>query len=493
VKRAIPLGAMVECCRDIETFSARVLRRPLRAYQVAPARAIIASVLGRRGLTLAVMMARQAGKNETAAHVEAYLLNAFRQRGGQLVKAAPTFRPQTLNSLLRLRGVLAAAPLPPPLGEHGYMLRVGRARALFFSAQPQANVVGATANILLEADEAQDLDADKWDKDFRPMGASTNVTTVLWGTAWSAQTLLARTIHALRELEQRDGVARVFVVPWQVVAAAVPAYGEYVRGEIARLGREHPLIKSQYFLEEIDDSAGMFPLTTQALMRGDHSRQRQPTPGRRYALLVDVGGEALALRLDEESPRDRTAATLVEIIPDALGLPRYLVRDRTLWCGTPHLQLYGVLTHLAEQWGVTRLIVDATGVGAGLAALLRHALGERVTPFIFSASSKSALGWGYLALCQAGRFLDHAEDGSPEQQQFWREVRAASYRLSAGPGQLMQWGVPEASIHDDLLISAAFCALLDAEAPSPHQTAQIVEAADVLTGVENEMGPARRH
>jgi hypothetical protein len=57
----------------------------------------------------------------------------------------------------------------------------------------------------------------------------------------------------------------------------------------------------------------------------------------------------------------------------------------------------------------------------------------------------------------------------------------------------MQWGVPEAGIHDDLLISAAFCALLDAEAPSPHQTAQIVEAADVLMGAENEMGLAWRH
>jgi hypothetical protein len=413
VKRVIPLAAMVECCRDIETFSARVLRRPLRAYQVAPAQAIIASVLGRRGLTLAVMMARQAGKNETAAHVEAFLLNAYRQRGGQLVKAAPTFRPQTLNSLLRLRGVLAAAPLPPPLGEHGYMLRVGRARALFFSAQPQANVVGATASILLEADEAQDLDADKWDKDFRPMGASTNVTTVLWGTAWTAQTLLARTIRALREQERRDGVARVFVVPWAEVAAEVPAYGEYVRGEIARLGREHPLIKSQYFLEEIDDSAGMFLLATQALMRGDHPRQRQPTPGRRYALLVDVGGEALAPRLDEASSRDRTAATLVEIVPDALGLPRYLVCDRALWCGTPHLQLYGVLTHLAEQWGVTRLIVDATGVGAGLAALMRHALGERVRRSSFLRPARARWGGATWPSARRGAFATMPRTAPP--------------------------------------------------------------------------------
>lgn len=39
----------------------------LRPYQVAVARAIVASVRERRALTLSVMMARQAGKNELSA------------------------------------------------------------------------------------------------------------------------------------------------------------------------------------------------------------------------------------------------------------------------------------------------------------------------------------------------------------------------------------------------------------------------------------------
>ena len=66
---------------DVGLFSRRVLRRPLRQYQIAPAQAIIDAVLQRRGLTLAVMMPRQAGKNETAAHVEALLLSLCRRRG----------------------------------------------------------------------------------------------------------------------------------------------------------------------------------------------------------------------------------------------------------------------------------------------------------------------------------------------------------------------------------------------------------------------------
>ena len=148
-----------------------------------------------RGGVFAVMMARQAGKNQTSAHIEALLLNAYRRRGGQIVKAAPTFAPQALNSLLRLETVLANAPLPPPVREQGHIVRVGQARAVFYSAAPEANVVGATASILLEGDEAQDIDAAKWDKDFRPMAASTAATTVLWGTAWTAHTLLAQAIR----------------------------------------------------------------------------------------------------------------------------------------------------------------------------------------------------------------------------------------------------------------------------------------------------------
>lgn len=67
-----------------------MVERKLRRYQVEPARAILDSVLTGRGDTFAVMMSRQAGKNELAAQLEAYLLNLYMFRGGQIVKASPT-------------------------------------------------------------------------------------------------------------------------------------------------------------------------------------------------------------------------------------------------------------------------------------------------------------------------------------------------------------------------------------------------------------------
>jgi hypothetical protein len=40
-------------------------------------------------------------------------------------------------------------------------------RIMFFSAGPESNIVGATANILLEIDEAQDVAIEKYDRESR--------------------------------------------------------------------------------------------------------------------------------------------------------------------------------------------------------------------------------------------------------------------------------------------------------------------------------------
>jgi hypothetical protein len=246
---------------DIDRFSRIIIRTALRPYQLEPARAIVDSVLHDRGLTFAVMMSRQAGKNELSGQLEAYLLNLYRNRiaGGQIVKASPTFKPQTINSLLRLCDRLDNNwNARDYRRREGYMVQLGHARALFFSAEPTANVVGATADLLLEGDEAQDITEAKWYKDFAPMAASTNATTVLYGTAWTADTLLARTIQHLRQKQSRDGIRRVFAYNADQVAEHVPAYGRYVRAQVDRLGRDHPLVKTQYYLEAIDAAGGLF-------------------------------------------------------------------------------------------------------------------------------------------------------------------------------------------------------------------------------------------
>ena len=146
----------------------------------------------------------------------------------------------------------------------------------FLSGSPTSSIVGATANLLLECDEAQDIEISKWDKEIAPMAASTNATRVFWGTAWTSRTLLARELRAARLAEQQDGIRRTWVLTADEVGQEVPAYQKFVDEQIARLGRNNPLVRTQYFSEEIDCEGGMFPLGRRVLMLGSHAQQSYP-------------------------------------------------------------------------------------------------------------------------------------------------------------------------------------------------------------------------
>jgi hypothetical protein len=61
--------------RDPALFSRLVIGRPLRRYQIEPLRAILDSVLNKRGREFLLIFPRQSGKNETIAQLLAYLLN----------------------------------------------------------------------------------------------------------------------------------------------------------------------------------------------------------------------------------------------------------------------------------------------------------------------------------------------------------------------------------------------------------------------------------
>ena len=134
------------------------------------------------------------------------------------------------------------------VAELGYIIRLGNARAVFLSAEESANVVGNTAQILLEIDESQDVSKEKYTKEFKPMGATTNVTTVHYGTTWDDSTLLEEIKQRNLELEAGDGIKRHFRYDWQEVARYNPAYLAYVEAERERLGEKHPLFLTLLFL-----------------------------------------------------------------------------------------------------------------------------------------------------------------------------------------------------------------------------------------------------
>ena len=143
---------------------------------------------------LTVMFPRQAGKNEVSAALVAALLAGRVDLGGTIILCAPTLTPQALISFERTKRYLAAMDGMGawPVSIEGATLRIGHASAMFLSASPAAHVAGHTASIALIADEAQDIDADWFNRQFRPMAASTGAPTVLFGTPWDGRTLLER-------------------------------------------------------------------------------------------------------------------------------------------------------------------------------------------------------------------------------------------------------------------------------------------------------------
>jgi hypothetical protein len=364
--------------------------------------------------------------------------------------------------------------------------------ARFLSAAPGANARGQTADLLLVANEAQDIRPEIWDAVFDPMAASTNATTLFLGTVWSRDTLLARQMRFLETQQRDDGVQRLWRVPWERVAEDVPAYGERVRARIAQFGIDHPFIRTEYCLLELDGDEGLFPPHRLAQMQGFHPRRHRAEPGKRYALLIDVAGEEEAgvdpLAFRSDAKRDSTALTVVEIAgaarrggaetesEDSSRLPVYRVVDRMAWTGVRHAALHDQLVDLARNvWRASVVVVDATGVGAGLASFLAATLGERrggkspipVVPFIFTSTSKSKLGWDFLALIDAGRFKDYADDSASSTPAarltaaYWDQLRATTFETPRGPGKLLRWSVPASRGHDDLVISAALTATLD--------------------------------
>ncbi|MGH2449284.1 MAG: hypothetical protein ACRDFS_11875 [Chloroflexota bacterium] len=444
---------------DLETFS-HTGARPLRPYQLEAGRAIARSVIERRGNTYTVMMARQMGKNETSAQLEAYLLALFAGRGGGIVKAAPSFKPQIINSILRAKEVLAASPLTRAHWQpsFGYMLRLGRASITFLSADRSANVVGATASLLLEIDEAQDVDLDKYEREFRPMASAGNATIVLYGTAWEEDSILERQKRINLDIEARTGERLHFEYDWTHLAAGNTHYRAFVEAEIARLGDDHPSIRTQYRLETLTDAGRLFDVEQRRRLAGEHQRLRGPEPGKTYVAGIDLAGA------DEESEdaavragcrRDSTVVTIAELDRDREGQPVGRIVEHVWWTGRGQVWQFERLLALWDRWHFSRVAVDASGIGAGLAAFLKARHPDRTEAVTFSAPLKSRLAYQLLAMLNTGRLSVYQSDGSPEANELWREVAACRYWLRAN--QTMGWAVPESEGHDDFVSSLALC------------------------------------
>lgn len=490
---------------DIYLFSRDVIGIPLYAYQTRVAQHMLESISERRNEIVTLEMPRQSGKNQLAAVVQTAMLARHGNRDVQAVVASPTFKPQIVNSKMRFE--LMARRIEQRLtfikyrASMGYIYKCGRAAILFFSADPHASVVGATASLCMMLDESQDLDQAKIAKDFFPMRASVGGSPILsFGTTWDDSTLLERFKRDVLEGRSRG---KVFRVSPDEVAQSNPAYGDFVDSEVKRLGRDHPFIKTQYYLEPLATAGRMLTRQQLELMIGNHPRatqranEAQIVAGLDFAGADEQAGELVSL--NNASARDSVALTVAAVtwqrIADGLLLPRIEVRNRYEWTNVNpvslHNQLYEILWH---RWRVDLVYCDATGIGATGTAMLAAALNkpgraERVKGITFDSAwnTHTDAAFGLISAINNGNFKDYAPAGfdpiavsgqetpdkdDPHRHVWWQRGQA---RLEAKPSKRVRMYVPEDAGHDDLLIADGLLCLAAAAAGQP----QIVTAGQI--------------
>src|SRR3990172_3565026 len=249
-------------------------------YQIEVADAVLYSALNKLGWYFVIMISRQAGKNEISAFIQQYLLLYGWYFGVPVsgLKFAPVHKPQVQASMDRLEGAdtpdsggLAGSVLTKGLFKKsdGYKYHMGTPRDTnkwaFLSINPTANVASQTAFTLLEGDEAQDIDTDKWERDAQPMTAFANATTAFYGVAWTKESHIYKALQQSYDMEIRLEAELgyrpklVFKVDaYRVIASGNDNYRKAFEMQVARLGINHIAIQTQYLLNFMDSKGRFF-------------------------------------------------------------------------------------------------------------------------------------------------------------------------------------------------------------------------------------------
>jgi hypothetical protein len=215
----------------------------------------------------------------------------------------------------------------------------------------------------------------------------------------------------------------------------------------------------------------MFNAGRLALMTGDQEGETSPLPGMTYAFLLDVAGQdEMRMKASEEPMRnpgrDATSLSIARIdlsTLETLHAPTYRIVQRKQWTGCNHLTVFGALKAMTELWKPLYIVIDASGVGEGLWALLDRQYPMRVLAVKFTQQEKSLIGWQFLAILETGRFRDCCPSELAREQ-----YAACQSEILPGAAKTMRWGVPDGrrrlngeGLHDDIVTAEALTALLD--------------------------------
>jgi len=456
------------CMRDPALEARIVSKKPLRGRQVEIIHRVENHIDAYDGGVMPIMLPRQVGKNEISAILQRrHLLRRQNSSNYECwIRTAPTHKPQIVNSKKRLREVMKVNDkkvIQYPLfanrklvKEEGYIWRVGNAAVEFLSSGPHSNVVGGTANVCLDMDEAHKVSQPKFDEDFMPFTANTNAATILWGVGGNG----LDTLQYYRDLNIDIGKEHLNIrIPCDYWMSIHEPYRKHVESRIRALGETHPIIRTQYFLESIA-ALGRFMDQRQLnnLFSGDHYRHNTPHHKSHYEMVIDIaaGNEDFnpddVLKGIEDVKVDSTAIIIYEVTneigPNGL-FPVILIRNIIWLTGTSLQSDEQVIAENIELWKVGKVTIDAIGVGRQIAETMQAKYGKNDV-IAYHATKESVAGDCYdlLARLNYSTIKMWNDDNSPEWKEFHNQAGWTQYAADKGKMKLIK---PKADKHIDMI------------------------------------------
>lgn len=478
---------------DFQAFCREGLDRQLRPYQVEPARAILESVLGRQGRTIAVVMARQAGKNELIACLAAWMI--LRLPGVKIGIYAPTLPQATDISMRRIkrhlrrlqrkvasakrRGeapilVLPLGPLsvvrpevdrqdllelPAPLNGNGPFAGRGEGSLVgAHSAEKEAEKEGFTWDLILY-DEAQQMDRAVIEEEISPTGAATSATEVFIGTP---DTIDCKFYDVIQSLKEGRLAGACFEYSYEQIIPHVPEYARTIQKKRTELGPDSVAFRTQYALEWVKGLGLFFEFDlfqTLALPDEEFLSVQPLLPAERsaggfFAVGIDLAG-------DDPSRTGRTDFTAIAVLR-CEGEKKILV-DLHAWRGKDwERQCQDIVRLLKGLPGRVQVTVDATGMGDPFSDRLKKMLSGHpiaIERLKLSLERKSEVGLYAEQEISGGRVFYAA---GPQTRvtgllgEFLHQARWLA--RESRPDKTIRWYVRPDKGHDDL-ICAFFLAI----------------------------------
>lgn len=428
---------------------------------------------------MVVIASRQIGKNEVKGRFEVRLAALFKDsiKKATALTFAPTRAPQLVITKDRLKEICEDSPycrdILKPSWHEWYQFKAGRFTLSLLSADADANTAGHTATVVEQLDESQDILDATFKKICQPMTASTGAPVIFYGTEWNIDSLLHQQRMIAEERQRKSGIRLVYVIPWWIEAEENEDYEKFVKGLIEELGPDHIMIRTHFCCEPAESAGNLLTLDEVLKMVGGYQRQPGPVNDRYYVAGIDwcaAREENKKNGSDNDVAYEGHDSTVVTIAECSFRwnkhnnskMPVIRIVDHLAF---PGREPYGVVDDVAEfvfdKWGCIKVASDDVGVGNGPTQMLVSRRPHVVVPFSTQYASKSQLGHHLVGAVKTGRLTMYRDDGREHWREFMKQFRECR-RHELRDNAMMKWGHPKTkvngeSIHDDYVLSAAYC------------------------------------